>query len=114
MGAMDPRTYVLALHIESPKGLLGAQKAQVLALFQHGEVAGLELGDEMLPEDTVKDRPWLAEGMTEHRQAFFHPRRWMSRRTSFVRAGAGSTIYSTPRAASWAPRPAPPARWWTP
>ena len=63
---------VLAPHIESPKGLLGAQKAQVLKLFQHGEVAGLELGDEKLPEDTVKDRPWLSQGMAEHRQAFFH------------------------------------------
>ena len=63
---------VLAPHIESPKGLLGAKKAQVLALFQHGEVAGLELGDEKLPEDTVKDRPWLPVGMAEHRQAFFH------------------------------------------
>ena len=63
---------VLAPHIESPKGLLGAKKAQVLALFQHGEVAGLELGDEKLPEDTVANRPWLPEGMAKHRQAFFH------------------------------------------
>ena len=63
---------VLAPHIESSKGLLGAQKAQVLALFQHGEVAGLELGDEKLPKDTEKNRPWLLQGMAEHRQAFFH------------------------------------------
>ena len=63
---------VLAPHIENEKGLLGAQKAQVLELFQHGEVAGLELGDEKLPEDTVAKRPWLQEGMAEHRQAFFH------------------------------------------
>ena len=63
---------VLAPHIESPKGLLGAKKAQVLALFQHDEVAGLELGDEKLPEDTVAKRPWLPKGMAEHRQAFFH------------------------------------------
>ena len=63
---------VLAPHIENEKGLLGAQKAQVLELFQHGEVAGLELGDEKLPEDTVKDRAWLRKGMAEHRQAFFH------------------------------------------
>ena len=63
---------VLAPHIENEKGLLGAQKAQVLELFQHGEVAGLELGDEKLPEDTVKGRAWLREGMAEHRQAFFH------------------------------------------
>ena len=63
---------VLAPHIESPKGLLVAKKAQVLALFQHGEVAGLELGDEKLPEDTMAKRPWLPEGMRKHRQAFFH------------------------------------------
>ena len=62
----------LAPHIESDKGLLGAQKAQVLALFQHGEVAGLELGDEKLPDGTLKDRPWLRDGMVEHHQAFFH------------------------------------------
>ena len=63
---------VLAPHIESSKGLLDAQKAQVLKLFQHSEVAGLELGDEKLPEDTVANRPWLPGGMAEHRQAFFH------------------------------------------
>ena len=63
---------VLAPHIENPKGLLGAKKAQVLKLFQHGEVAGLELGDEKLPEDTIANRPWLPEGMAKHRQAFFH------------------------------------------
>ena len=63
---------VLAPHIENPKGLLGAQKAQVLKLFQHGEVAGLELGDGKLPEDTVAKRSWLSKGMAEHRQAFFH------------------------------------------
>ena len=62
----------LAPHIESDKGLLGAQKAQVLALFEHGEVAGLELGDEKLPDGTLKDRPWLRDGMVEHHQAFFH------------------------------------------
>ena len=63
---------VLAPHIEDDKGLLGAQKAQVLQLFQHDEVAALELGDNKLPEDTVKKRQWLPKGMAEHRQAFFH------------------------------------------
>ena len=62
----------LAPHIETDKGLLGAQKAQVLRDFPHAEVAGLELGDEKLPEDTLKDRSWLVDGMTRHRQAFFH------------------------------------------
>ena len=63
---------VLAPHADSPKGLLGAQKAQVLANFEHGEVAGLELGDKKMPTDTVKNRLWLSSGMTKHRQAFFH------------------------------------------
>ena len=62
----------LAPHIDNDKGLLGAQKAQVLQLFQHGEVAGLELGDDKLPDGTLKGRPWLKDGMAEHRQAFFH------------------------------------------
>ncbi len=63
---------VLAPHIDSEKGLLGAQKAQVLKLFQHENVAGLELGDKKLPQDTEKNRPWLIKAMTERRQAFFH------------------------------------------
>ena len=63
---------ILAPHIEAPKGLLGAQKAQVLQLFDHQEIAGLELGDEQLSADTLRKRPWLHDGMKEHRQAFFH------------------------------------------
>ncbi len=63
---------VLAPHIDSEKGLLEAQKAQVLQLFQHTEVAGLELGDDKLPEDTVESRDWLPEGMEVNNQAFFH------------------------------------------
>ena len=63
---------VLAPHIEAHTGLLGAQKAQVLELFEHAAVAGLELGDGKLPEDTVKDRSWLVAGMAKYRQAFFH------------------------------------------
>ncbi|HEB85999.1 MAG TPA: hypothetical protein ENI68_03145 [Gammaproteobacteria bacterium] len=63
---------VLAPHIDADNGLLGAQKSQVLQLFQHGEVAGLELGDNKSPDDTLKDRSWLLEGMTHRRQAFFH------------------------------------------
>lgn len=63
---------VLAPHIDDSKGLLGAQKAQVLQLFQHDEVAGLELGDHKLPDDTVENRQWLRDGMDRHRQAFFH------------------------------------------
>ena len=63
---------VLAPHFESRKGLYGAHRAQVRQLFQHDEVAGLELGDEKLPQDMEKKRPWLSKVMTEHRQAFFH------------------------------------------
>ena len=62
----------LAPHLEDDKGLLGAQRAQVLESFPHDEIAGLELGDEKLPEDVLKNRPQLAGGMAERRQAFFH------------------------------------------
>ena len=69
----EPWEYlVLAPHIDAPNGLLGTQKAQVLQLFDHGAVTGLELGDDKLPEDTLKNRSWLEEGMRQHRQAFFH------------------------------------------
>ena len=68
----DWNSLVLAPHIDTSKGLLGAQKAQVLQRFDHGAVAGLELGDEKLPEETLRSRPWLREGMEAYRQAFFH------------------------------------------
>jgi len=71
-GRREWQYLVLAPHIDAPRGLLGAQKAQPLQLFEHGEIAGLELGDEKLPDDTVRERPWLVDGMREHRQAFFH------------------------------------------
>ena len=63
---------ILAPHIDNDNGLLGAQKAQVLQLFAHGEIAGLELGDNKLPNDTLADRPWLSDCMKAHRQAFYH------------------------------------------
>ena len=63
---------VLAPHIDSDKGLLEAQRAQVLQLFQHSEVSGLELGDNKLPSETLEDRPWLVDGMSTNRQSFFH------------------------------------------
>ncbi len=69
----EPWEYlVLAPHVDAPNGLLGTQKAQVLQLFDHGAVTGLELGDHKLPEDALKGRPWLEDGMRQHRQAFFH------------------------------------------
>ena len=71
-GASRWNYLTLAPHIDDDKGLLGAQKAQVLRLFRHDEIAGLELGDMKLPVDTVRKRRWLTDGMAEHRQAFFH------------------------------------------
>ena len=63
---------VLAPHVDNEKGLLGAQKAQVMQLFQHHEIAGLELGDGKLPQETERGRSWLKDGMADHHQAFFH------------------------------------------
>lgn len=63
---------VLAPHVESAKGLLSAQKAQVLEHFSHDDIAALELGDNTLPEDIIKKKNWLADAMARHRQAFFH------------------------------------------
>ena len=63
---------LLAPHIEDEKGLLGAQRAQVLDGFPHSLIAGLELGDERLPEDVLGRHPHLARRMAEHHQAFFH------------------------------------------
>jgi len=63
---------VLAPHVDGDKGLFNAQKAQVLERFEHDEVAGLELGDNKLPEDALKNRPWLDPAMRKYRQAFFH------------------------------------------
>ncbi len=62
----------LAPHIDTDKGLLGELNAQVLKNFPHNEVTGLELGDEKLPEDTIKNRDWLADGMAANNLAFFH------------------------------------------
>ena len=71
-GSLQWNYIVLAPHIEDDKGLLGAQKAQVLQHFPHAEVAALELGDHKLPDDTINNRPWLPKGMAKHRQAFLH------------------------------------------
>ena len=63
---------MLAPHIEDEKGLLGGQRAQVLDGFAHSLIAGLELGDERLPDDVFGKHPHLAGRMAEHHQAFFH------------------------------------------
>ena len=71
-GAGEWDYLVLAPHVDAGKGLLGAQRADVLQSFDHGAIAGLELGDGKTPEDTLRDRSWLRDGMKTHRQAFFH------------------------------------------
>lgn len=63
---------ILAPHIDDHKGLLGAQKSQVLSLFKHTEIAALELGDNKTPADVTKNRLWLSKKMRAYRQAFFH------------------------------------------
>lgn len=63
---------VIAPHIESPDGLLGAMKSQVLQLFEHAEVNALGLNEGSLPVDAIKDRPWLHDGMKHYRQCFIH------------------------------------------
>ena len=68
----EGNSLILAPHIDTGKGLIDTQKAQVLQRFDHGAIAGLELGDKKLPEETLRDRPWLGDGMKMHRQAFFH------------------------------------------
>ena len=71
-GSFQWNYIVLAPHIDDDKGILGAQKAQVLQLFQHDAVAGLELSDNKLPEETLENRTWLRERMAERNQSFFH------------------------------------------
>ena len=66
------RYLVLAPHVSSDKGLLSAQKAQVLEHFSHDQIAALELGDNQLPAAVFERKPWLESAMTQHRQAFFH------------------------------------------
>ena len=63
---------VLAPHVDKNKGLLDAKKSQVLQLFNHTAIAGLELGNKQVPEEVMRERSWLPKGMREHRQAFFH------------------------------------------
>ncbi len=63
---------VVARHVNSPKGLLRAQKSQILELFEHKEVCAFELGDNQQPKRQIDARPWLLAGMQKHRQAFIH------------------------------------------
>ena len=63
---------LLAPHAFAEKGLFGAAKAQVLEALPNSRLAGIELGDNELPEDAVKRRDWLLPAMKAHRHAFFH------------------------------------------
>ena len=71
-GSSEWNYITLAPHIDSEKGLLNSLRAQVSQQFPHYRVAGLELGDQKLPEDVLKNRQWLQEVMATHRQSFFH------------------------------------------
>ena len=75
VGGNDARKWsylILAPHVSSRKGLLGAHQAQVRKSFPHGEISGLELGDNKLPKDLSRNYSWLCDNMRKHRQAFFH------------------------------------------
>lgn len=63
---------ILAPHVDGRKGLLDAKKSQVLQYFQSDQIAALELSDDKLPHEALRNRDWLADGMREYRQAFFH------------------------------------------
>lgn len=63
---------LFAPHIDGDKGLFQTQKAQVLANFDEGKLSGLELADNHLGEDALKNRDWLHKSMLKHRHAFFH------------------------------------------
>ena len=62
----------LAPHIDNEKGVFRAEKGQILEKFPFNEIAGLELGDEKLPDDLFSKRPWLPGHMKKLRHAFFH------------------------------------------
>lgn len=63
---------VLAPHVSSTKGLIGAHKSQVRERFPYSEIAGFELGDNKLPNDVLSQHSWLESLMDKHRHAFFH------------------------------------------
>lgn len=61
----------LAPHAFGEKGLFSL-KAQVLELFPHQHIRGLQLKNDWLPEDAYADKKWLKKAMEECHQAFFH------------------------------------------
>ena len=69
------RYIALAPHFQTPQGLFGALRKQILERFPCDRLAGYELGDDKLPEDLPdKKKPgsFLLPFMRQHRQAFFH------------------------------------------
>ena len=63
---------VLAPHANSEKGLLTAHRGQNFGTFPYGEISGLELGANEIPDDLLQKHSWLRDNMRMHRQAFFH------------------------------------------
>lgn len=61
---------VLAPHVESETGLLRVDRARTEEFL--GEISGLQLGDERMPEDALRNFSWLGESMERCRQGFFH------------------------------------------
>jgi ABC-type cobalamin/Fe3+-siderophores transport system ATPase subunit len=62
----------LAAHAFSARGLFSLKSEILQHHFPHECIRGLELKDSWLPEDAYLDKPWLKDGMKEHRHSFFH------------------------------------------
>ncbi|MCB1742226.1 MAG: AAA family ATPase, partial [Gammaproteobacteria bacterium] len=63
---------LLAPHAFAPNGLFGALKSQALEQFPSHRIAGIELGDNQMPEDASAKKDWLLPEMTRLRHAFYH------------------------------------------
>lgn len=69
------RYMALAPHFQTPQGLLGTIRKEVLERFPCNCLAGYELGDNKLPEDLRRNKKpgsFLLPFMRQHHQAFFH------------------------------------------
>ncbi|MCY4165844.1 MAG: AAA family ATPase [Gammaproteobacteria bacterium] len=65
----------LAPHFQTPQGLFGTIRREVLERFPCDRLAGYELGDNKLAEDLEENKKpgsFLLPFMRRHRQAFFH------------------------------------------
>jgi len=61
----------LAPHAFGGRGLFSL-KSQVLQWFAHDAICGLELGDDSLPDDELRRKPYLADGLKKYRHALYH------------------------------------------